>query len=193
MAYFENIDLGLSGAPQLWNISSSLDPGCPTLLLNTATMQPVAHWVELDRSSDSDGIPNIERALLLWPSERLNDSTTYIVAYRNVVDDNGVPIAPSDGFAAIKYNVTTNNPALEGSRARFARIFGVLASYGWDVRDVTLTWDFTTNTGADVMGRFVSMRDDALARGAAGGINNYTIDIITDNPNPSVRRMVQGA
>jgi len=155
-AYLPEVNLDFSKAPRLWDIDASLTPGGPTILLNTATGQPVAHWVELDYSSN-DVPGEYPRALLLWPATQLNFSTRYVVAFRNLIDDQGEPLAPSDGFAALKYNRTTNNPALEASRPRFEAVFGDLAGAGWSREALTLAWDFTTGPKDDLTGALRSV------------------------------------
>jgi hypothetical protein len=191
-AYIPGLNLASSGLPRLWNISSSLDLGCPTVLLNTATMKPVMHWAELDYSSN-DVPGEFPRALLIWPAEQLNFSTTYVVGLRNLVDDDGIPIAASDGFAALKYNHNTSNPALELSRARFKQIFNQLnTSVGWSKESLTLAWDFTTSNKVDTTGRIVFMRDDATKRVNDGNGMIYGISNVNDSATGPIARTIYG-
>jgi hypothetical protein len=147
IAYIPGISLDLSGAPRLWNISSSVGPSATTLLLNTKTGEAVEHWVELDHSGDGkSGNAEYERALLLWPSRRLVEGTSYIVAFRNLLDDDGVPVAPSDGFAALRDKLPTSNPALEAARPQYEGLFTTLAQAGWARSSLSLAWSYTTNS-----------------------------------------------
>lgn len=199
LAYLPGINMDLSGLPRLWNISSSTTVGvntvANTVLLGvnyaTGAVTPYQHWIELDHSGDSP--TPYERTLIMWPAARLNDSSTYIIAFRRIVDDNAIPLQSSDGFAALRDNITTNNPALEASRARFSNIFTALESIGWERNTITLAWDFTTNTQTDITGRFLHMRDDAFARIAAlpSGVE-YNITKIEENPATNVTRRILG-
>lgn len=194
MSYIPGISLERSELPRLWSIPSSLSAATPrSVILNADTLQPVAHWVELDHSGDDSGTPLYDRALITWPAARLADAQRYIVAFRNLTDEGGVPIAPSDGFAALKYNRTTDNDALEASRPRFEAIFEALESVGWARRDVSLAWDFTTNTQADLTRRFVHMRDDAFARIEAAGGVKYKITKIDNAPAANTSRRIFGS
>lgn len=195
MAYFPDLSLDLSGLPRLWNISSSTAPGgtLHSVLLDAMTLQPVAHWVELDHASDDDtGGEAYARLLLMFPSARLRDDTRYIAAFRALVSTDGTPVAASDGFAALRDKLPTNNPALEASRPRFEALFSALGSLGWARSELTLAWDFTTNTKQNVTGTMVAMRDDAFARIAATGGIKYSISSVQDDPAANTTRRVHG-
>jgi hypothetical protein len=187
------LDLDASRLPRLWSIPSSATAASNSVVLRADTLAPVLHWVELDHSGDDGGTALYERSLLLWPAARLADGTRYIVAFRNLTDTDGVPVAPSDGFAALKYNRSTNNEALEASRGRFEAIFAALEAAGWARRDVALAWDFTTNTREDITRRFMHMRDDAFSRIAAGGGVQYKITKVTDAPAANTSRRIFGS
>jgi hypothetical protein len=205
LAHIPGINLDLSGLPRLWNISASTTRA-PASAITSALLpvtyssgggaptvgSPVQHWVEVDHSGDEP--TPYERATIIWPALRLQDDTTYIVAFRGLVDDDGTPIAASDGFAALRDKTPTSNPALEQSRPRFERIFAALAEAGWDRASVTLAWDFTTNTQADITSRFLHMRDDAFARIDALGPAGvpYNITSVQDNPASNTSRRIHG-
>lgn len=191
-AVLPGLNLDLSGAPRLWNISSSTTPTAVSLLLNTVSGEAQLHWMELDYSSNTAAPDPVLRATLLWPAAALEYDTRYIVAYRNLVDDNGAPVVPSDGFAALRDNRSTSNPAVEASRARFEAIFATLQAQGWSRESLTLAWDFTTTTKTDVTGRFVSMRDDAFQRVGNGSGIVYGIDFIDDNYSTDIYRRIRG-
>lgn len=192
-AYFSGLSLERSGLPRLWNISAATNGS--VVLLNTRTLEAVPVWVELDHSGDSGTDPTpYERALLLWPARRLDDDSEYVVAFRGLVDEAGAPVASSDGFAALKWNRSTSSPAVEASRARFERLFTLLAAppTAWPREGLTLAWSFTTNTQADLTRRMLHMRDDAFSRIAAAGGVKYTIGKVEEAPAPGVARRVHG-
>lgn len=211
MAYFSGLSLEGSALPRLWDIPSSVagvSTAANSVLIDVSTGTPVMHWVELDHSSDTaaggvfgkhaDDVvsagDDTQRMLLMWPASRLRDNATYIIAFRRLVDDSGAPIAPSAGFAALRDKVATNNPALEASRPRFEALFSTIASVtGWARGDLTLAWDFTTNTKGNITSAFISMRDDAFSRIAADGGVRYTITQVNANSsNANISRVITG-
>ena len=74
--------------------------------------------------------------------------------------------------------------------ARFEAIFATLAAAGWPRANLTLAWDFTTATKADITGRIVAMRDDALRR--FGTNPKYYVTSVTENPRDGIARQIQG-
>ena len=107
------------------------------------------------------------------------------MAFRDLIDDAGAPVAPSDGFLALRDNITTSSPALEQSRPRFNRIFGLLASMGWARSSLSLAWSFTTNSQTNTTARLLTARDDALARIAARGGVAWTVTSVENNTDPT--------
>jgi hypothetical protein len=192
-AYLPGLSLDASALPRLWSIPASTLPGAHSVLLHAASGQPVPHWVELDHSGDAGGTQLYERTLMLWPAHRLLDGERYIVAFRNCTDDNGVRVAPSDGFAALLSGAPTNNAALEANRPRFSAIFASLEAAGWARSDLTLAWDFTTNTREGITAKMLHMRDDAFARIAAQGGVKYKITSVQDAPAANTSRRIHGS
>jgi hypothetical protein len=193
LSHLPGISLEASALPRLWSIPASTLPATSgSVLLHAATLTPIPHWVELDHSGD-DGGQLYERALMLWPAHRLLDGERYIVAFRNATDDAGIRVAPSDGFAALLSGRATNNAALEASRPRFAAIFAALESAGWARGDLTLAWDFTTNSRADLTSKMLHMREDAFARIAAKGGVQYKITSVQEAPAANTSRRIHGS
>lgn len=192
MTYFE--DAAIDNCPRLWNMEASLNASSPTILLNAETGERVAHWVELDHSSDMDLAGSAyRRGFLLWPAARLNDSTRYIVAMRGLETTYGDPIEPSPAFGALRDNIPTSDPNVEERRALFADIFARLAAAGVPRASLQLAWDFTTASVGTWTGWLASMRDDALQRFDALPVaQRYQVTQVTDNPSPSIRRQIQG-
>jgi hypothetical protein len=190
LAYIPGIDLTINSAlPRLWDISSSSDATTSSsILLDVEAKSPLEHWVELDESSD--GPTPYEKVLLAWPASRLRDSTRHIVAFRNILDENGIPVTRSDGFDALVRGTPTNNPAIEAARPRFASIFTALESMGWPRENLTLAWDFTTTSPEDISSVFLSMRKDALNR-IANGVR-FEITSVDNAPAANTSRRIHG-
>ena len=192
--YFADLDLTASQLPRLWDISSSTAKGATSILLDTVTGRPVAHWVELDHSTgNGTGTPADGRATIIWPASRLVDARRYILAFRQLVNMQGEPVAASSGFAALRDGVPTTNSALEAARARFEAMFTALEPLGFPRAELTLAWDFTTNTQASLTSRMLAMRDDAFARIAADGGVKYTIASVTKNPDANTTARIKGS
>ena len=190
IAHIPGLSLDASALPRHWDVSASVRADARSLLLAVGSGVHVLHWVEVDHSDDRAVPPPnpFPRATLMWPAGRLNDSTRYIVAYRNIVDDAGAPVAAPPGFAALRDGTPSSSPDVEASRPRYEAIFAALAAAGWARASLTLAWDFTTATKADTTGRLVAMRDDALRRATYA----YTITAVADNPRRGIARQVQG-
>jgi len=124
----------ITGLPTPNTIEESLDSDSPTVIIDANTGQPAPHWVDLDeyvvqakiRADLLDftierGLDELrqEQALMLRPAIRLEDSTRYIVAIRGVLDEDGAPIPPSDGFAALRDGIASDDAVIESRRSHF--------------------------------------------------------------------------
>lgn len=175
-------------------IPLSLQGDSPTVLLNAATGERLAHWVDLDayvveakmRVDDGARRPNfdiprdleelqMERALMLRPAIRPEDATRYLVAIRGVVDDSGEPLAPSPGFLALRDGTPSGDPIIESRRAHFEEIFELLEAQGIDRGSLQLAWDFTTASRENNTRAMLHIRDDALASYPEGV--PYTVEL----------------
>ena len=97
ITYFPNASI--DNCPRLWNMETSLDENSPTILLNADTGDRIMHWVELDHSSDMEGVDLVyPRAMLIWPSQALNDSSRYIVAIRGLKNTSNDLVEASPAF-----------------------------------------------------------------------------------------------
>ncbi|MCB1843800.1 MAG: hypothetical protein KDI09_12625, partial [Halioglobus sp.] len=164
-------------------IEASLRADSPTVILNTATGERLAHWVDLDeyvveakrRVDDDAPRPRFtlerdidelreEQALMLRPAIRPEDATRYIVAIRNVLDADGNPLEASPGFRALRDNTPSDDPVIESRRAHFEGIFAALEAQGIARGSLQLAWDYTTASRENNTRAMLHMRDDALAR-----------------------------
>ena len=168
------------GLPGWQDMAASLDPACPTLLIDAETGEHLPHFAELDYTSGADVA---EKAFMLWPSKQLEFSHRYIVAIRDVRDANGDVIAPSDGFRALRDGTPSPDPSIEARRALYADIFAILAATGVGRSDLQIAWDFTTGSLAYTTGWMTYIRDDASARIPAGG-PRYRIVSVQDDYKP---------
>jgi hypothetical protein len=200
--YFPRLtDQSIDNMARVWNPQLSLEnPDNPSVILDTATQERVAHWAEVDHMSDQDAtLPPEEqakRALLLWPTNVLSHATTYIVALRRVTNADGELVQPSPGFAALRDGLPSADPLIEERRQQYEeQIFPALASAGVARDELQLAWAFTTASLSGTTSRVQAARDDAFARiieTAEGGGVDYEIDSVEENPFADTRRRITG-
>lgn len=155
------------------SIDLSLAPDSPTVLLDTETGERVAHWAELDMTTDDA----TRRSFMIRPAARLEDNRRYIVAIRNVADDAGQTLTASPTFAALRDRTESDDKSVEARRGLYTDIFAQLDNAGVERDDLQLAWDFTTASKEDNTGWLIGMRDDALASLPPEG-PSYTLDTI---------------
>ena len=185
MTHLPNATLtGLAGPfePEL-----SLEEDHPTVVIDAETGERVPHYVELDQHSSKDNL----RAFIIRPVVRPKDGTRYIVAIRNVVDADGVPLPASDGFAALRDYSASADPGVGERRKLYADIFKRLLDAGIMRDDLQLAWDFTTSSQQSNTTPLLHMRDIALGLVGPDG-PEYTIESIEENPMPEVRYKIIG-
>ncbi|MBC8068876.1 MAG: hypothetical protein IAG13_11130 [Deltaproteobacteria bacterium] len=150
---------GLGNYPTSVSIERSLEPGCPSILLDTVTGERVPHFVDLDMSGDDDA----QRMLIMHPAIRLADDRRYIVAYSGLTDAAFSPLAATPAFAALRDGTPSDEPSVEERRPLYADIFARLGEAGMVREDVQLSWDFSTASRDNQTGWLTHMRDEALA------------------------------
>jgi hypothetical protein len=165
-----------TGLPTWQDIAASLDPACPTVLINAETGERVPHWAEIDQSFAG----KIENALMIRPAVRLENGTRYIAALRNVVDESGTPIAPSPGFLALRDLQPTDDADVEARRPLYADIFMRLGQAGVERETLQIAWDFTTASEDNNTADLLHMRDEALAMYAPDSGPSYMITSVDD-------------
>ncbi len=177
------------GLPTQDDIGASLDPGCPTVLLDTSTDPPsrVPHFAELDVYGKTPS----DQTFLIRPAVRLKDATRYLVAIRDVRGADGNPLPPSPVFQALRDGASSSDPTVASRRALYDDIFAKLSAAGVEKGNLQIAWDYTTASRQNDTGQLLSMRDQALA--AVGGAGpSYTIRSHEENPDPYTARVIEG-
>jgi len=167
-----------AGLPDPTMLASTVDPSSPTILLNADTGELVPHFTDVDVSTAT-----IEKALLIRPGYVLEYSTRYIVAVREVVDEAGEPLEPTDVFRALRDGTEHEDPSVASRRQHYDDIFALLADAGVDRDDLQIAWDFTTGSREGITGGMVAVRDAALAVVGDDG-PEYVIKEVVDDPDP---------
>jgi len=170
---------GLVGFPDSITIERSLEADCPSVVLDAASGERIPHWVELDMNGDDDET----RLLIIHPAIRLDDEKRYIVSLSGLLDGSGVPLAATDGFAALRDLVASNESSIEERRPLYADIFMKLEAAGVARADVQLAWDFTTASRDNQVGWMLHMRDEALEIVGEQG-PEYTITTVDTDYEP---------
>ncbi|MCS6912699.1 MAG: hypothetical protein RMK29_17930 [Myxococcales bacterium] len=160
MVVFPDVDI--SQMPGEEQIARSLDPDAQLVWLEVrdGTVRRVPYWVELD-AYESDPARQV---LFVRPAVILREATRYVVAFRNLRDRSGAPIAPWPAFARLRDGKTRTVPALAARQRRFDEVFALLESQGVQRASLTLAWDFVTASSEALHGDLLAMRDDALRR-----------------------------
>jgi hypothetical protein len=168
-----------TGLPTWHDIQASLDPACPTVIINAETGERVPHFSEIDASYPASD----ENTFMIRPVVRLEDNTRYIVAIRNVVDANDTPLEPSEGFRALRDLLPTEDPDIEVRRPLYTDIFTRLGDAGVDRATLQIAWDFTTASTDNNTANVLHMRDDALGMYPQDTGPTYTITSVDDQWN----------
>lgn len=176
------------------SIGASLLAESPTVIINAATGERLAHWVDLDeyvvqaklRVDEGEKLPEFiiardldelrqEQALMLRPAIRPEDATRYIVAIRHVIDSDGMAVAPSPGFLALRDGTPSDDPIIESRRAHFEELFATLESQGVARGELQIAWDFTTASRENNTRAMLHMRDEAFTLYPEGV--PYTVEV----------------
>lgn len=177
----------VDGLPRPSSIERSLEPDCPTVVLDVDTGERVPHWAELDMTATDPE----RRPFIIRPVERLASGHRFIVAIRNVRDEAGASLSPSATFAALRDGTASDDASVEERRALYADIFRRLDDAGIGRDDLQIAWDFTTASRENDTTWLLHMRDEALALvGDAGP--EYSIVSVEQDPEEGVALAIEG-
>jgi hypothetical protein len=143
--------------PTLDQLAQSATAASTVQILNVATGERVPVFAELDANAGEGA----RQALLIRPMSRLLPATRYVIALVGLQDADGKPLV-ARGFAALRDGTELTNP-LAAVKASYEQLFAALEGAGVTRSSLTLAWDVTTASDADVTGHLVAMRDQALA------------------------------
>jgi hypothetical protein len=183
VVYFKN-GVDATQLPTVDALDQSVTATSTVQVLDYATGTRVPVFAELDANAMSGG----RQALIIHPMVRLAPATRYIVALVGLKAANGGAL-DAPGFTALR-DKTALNDQLEPLKDSYEQIFTALGTAGVTRSTVTLAWDLTTASDADVTGHLVAMRDQALTM--TTGLT-WTIASTTDTPSdPNRLREVVG-
>ena len=192
------------------------DPNQPVIVINAETGERQPIWAELDAnptsvdpsSSGPGGIGQDPTDtgpvnLLIRPAENFDFGERYIVALRNLRDENDELVEAPIGFRVYRDNDITDQQAVERRRPHMESVIDDLTDKAGVERDsLYMAWDFTVASRDSVTDRAVTIRDDAFARlgdtdladRIIDGVSpDYTVTSVDDDPDdPNLTRVVDG-
>ncbi|MEO8552452.1 MAG: hypothetical protein ABI678_20890, partial [Kofleriaceae bacterium] len=148
------------GLPPASDMTISLMPESPTVLIDMTTNERVAHFAELDMQADAT--PD-SQALYIRPAMRLVGGHRYAVAITTKVkarDGGELPIPP--GFAALRDGKHTDHGLLETERPRLVEVLDTLETAGYDASDLVVAWDFTVASDDFIHRDMIAARDRTI-------------------------------
>ena len=169
------------------NITPSVESGHGSVLLNMDSGEIVEHWIEI--SSRTQGG---ESTLVHLRSLRgLDHNTQYAVAFRGLMDSDGIPVEPFTAFKALRDGVLTNSNQIEQSRIGYESMFSALSEVGFERDSLQSAWWFHTASTQSLTHNLISMRNDASQRLGDGGIgcNVTSVEENYGNDNSTLRRI----
>ncbi len=174
-----------SGLVPITDMQRAFDPAQPVVVINARTKQRQLIWAEIDSNPQNPS----DVTLIVRPGKNFSEGERYVVALRNLKDEDGTALKPREEFRAYRDGIGTQNPAIEARRAHYESLFKTLGAAGIARRSLYLTWDFTVASEKSLTGRAVAMRDDAFHQlgddNLADGAEQGTAPTFVQNPDIS--------
>lgn len=162
-----------------------------TVIVDADTGQRIPHYIEREAYTDDTA----RAALVMHPAVPLEHGHRYVIGIRNLLGDDGSPVAAPAGFATLRDAGSTSDADLERQRVQYDTIvFPVLEAAGFARADLQLAWDFVTVSADGSLAVMKTVRDDALAQVPAGG-PPYTVTDTVDadcSSGATVGRTISG-
>lgn len=156
------------------DIEQSLGADSPTMLLDAETGELVPHFAEIDAQARTAE----ERATMIRPAVRLRDNARYIVAFRNLTNEDDEVIEASAEFAALRDGSASDDESIEARRDLYEDIFAKIEAKGWSRDEIQIAWDFNTASDENNTGWLLHMRDTAFELIEQDGGFKYTIETL---------------
>lgn len=129
-------------------------PDSHTLVLDAETGEAIPHFAELDAAGGATG----QELLQIRLYSNLEADRRYIVAIQGLKTPSGETIARPESFEHLAF--TEGYPYFAEAQANTrANILPVLETFGVDLENLQLAWDFTTRTDASAQNEVLQMMD----------------------------------
>ena len=145
---FPNVNL--TNNPRYADIGRYQDADSPTVIIDAATGERMAHIVEQDTKDDTGDV------VIMQPVRALNFARHYIVAVRGLVDHDGAPVKSSEAMQAVVADDCRSVASTLCANFNDV-IWPVLEADGWKRSEVQLAFDYRTGSRANMMGRMLHM------------------------------------
>jgi hypothetical protein len=188
IAFADGVDP--ANLPSWTDLDASLEPDCPTVLVDMETGALVPHFAELDARAP---FPE-EQALYIRPAVLLEGGRRYAVAIRRSLRAVGGGELPRPaGYQSILDGGSSRHERLERIRPGYDDIFAALAEHGAERDDLIVAWDFVTGSRESLRRDVIAARDAALEL-LADSMADLTIEISRDEPSGDERfaREIEG-
>jgi hypothetical protein len=178
LAHVPGVDLDQSDVPRITDLSRSLEPDSPVVVIRASTGEQHLIFAELDANTDDPA----EQSFIIRPMVQFERGERYIVALRNLRDAQGELLEAPEVFRALRDGVITDNPAIEDRRGAMEDIFTVLEDAGVARDELYLAWEFNIGSVESITGRLLHIRDDAFAD-LGSAAPDFSVDEVIDfNP-----------
>ena len=182
---------------RLEDMSATYDPQAPIVVIDAATRERALIWSELDAFAGDPSLTN----LMIHPGKSLKEGHRYIVALRNLKDENGMRLQAPDWFRPFR----DQHPRVQKTEERrYRSIFKTLQRVRIKRKELYAAWDFTVASREGLTSRLLAIRDDAFAQlgdtdlsdgqvqGSAPAFSVSSVQNFTPAQDPRVMRRVQG-
>ena len=153
------VDPAGSSLPPVTDIAQSIADGSGSVVVDATTGDRWPHWAELD----SNATDPERQGLFVRPAVNYPDGHRIVIGLRNLVDESGAAIEPTDTFRAFRDRLESDVAEVEARRPAMERVFADLEAAGVARDELVIAWEFTVISTESLTGPLVHMRDDAFA------------------------------
>jgi len=153
------VDPASSGLAPIHDLAQSLADDSNSVVIDATTGERWPHWTELDANATDPA----RQGLFVRPAVNYPEGHRIVVGLRNLVDENGASLEPTDTFRAYRDRLESDVAQVEARRPAMERVFADLDAVGVAREELVIAWEFTVISTESLTGPLVHMRDDAFA------------------------------
>src|SRR3954454_13777940 len=103
--YVPGLDLAKTHGVPINDLARTYDDDAAVVVIDATTLERNLIWTEMDSLASSDSVRN----LIVRPAKNFREGHTYIVALRNLRDNEGNPIPAGDAFRGYRDGTTSDS------------------------------------------------------------------------------------
>jgi hypothetical protein len=154
-------------------------------------------WVQIDSNATSPE----DTALMINPAMNYDSGHRYVVALRNLTDENGKRLEAPNAFRYYRDARPSRQSPVNQRSGHFEGIFKTLRKAKIRRSNLYLAWDFTVASDENLYRRALYMRDEAFKtlgdttmadNVAQGTAPVFTVNQVTDTDGPQIKRTIRG-